>query len=338
MRNVGLGLETESLHIFFQHNKIDIFDFVDITKDIGLDGVSINIIPDLNLNQRFGTLSSNNDDYLKRLNDKLLSNNLFCEIDTRWTEYELLKEDLRISKMLNAKVMRSYLRVKDYLKSEDIKKAISDIRAILPLLEEYQITLALENHEFETADDLLKIVGEIDSEFVGVLYDTGNSMMVRKDPIDEVKKLLPYIKTTHFKDHVVCLNENEPVISGEVLGAGSIDCKEMFKLLVDNTKANINLETCYPYSATIKDPMIAQKRIQGQSITKELLESDGFRFKGVFEIKQPPLKKQIKPLEYYYPHKISQKMTDDLMEIQLDCVKKSVKYLKELRKNYIEGR
>ena len=36
-----LGLETESYHLFFQQGMMDIFDFIDKTSELGLDGVWI---------------------------------------------------------------------------------------------------------------------------------------------------------------------------------------------------------------------------------------------------------------------------------------------------------
>ncbi|BCX78785.1 sugar phosphate isomerase/epimerase [Campylobacter sp. 19-13652] len=274
MRDIKLGLETESLHLFFQHRGLNLFEFADITADLGLDGVQINIIPDLNLNQRFGTLKSNDESYLKNLNDKILSLNLYCEIDTRWSDYELLKEDILIAKALGAKRVRSYLKPQNgEISRADFLKSIDDLERICELLERYDIELALENHEYESSDDLLYIIEKIGSNRLGVLYDTGNSMMVRRDPIIEAKKLLPYIKMVHFKDHIVCLDGDEPVVSGTFLGEGSIDIEAMFELLADHTDANINLETCYPYSATFKDPAIIAARKSGAKITKELLKA-----------------------------------------------------------------
>lgn len=357
MREIKLGLETESLHLFFQHRGLDLFKFADITADLGLDGVQINIIPDLNLNQRFGTLQSNDEDYLKRLNDKILSLNLYCEIDTRWTDYELLKEDIKIAKSLGASRIRSYLKPQDnQISNSDFLKSIDDIKRICELLERYDVELALENHEYESSDDLLYIMQKVGSKRLGVLYDTGNSMMVRRDPIKEARKLLPYIKMVHFKDHLVCLDKDEPVVSGAVLGEGSIDIKEMFNLLVEHTDANINLETCYPYSATFKDPAVIQARQKGAKITKELLEnlelssisydeldlddfankkpSKHFKFEGVFAIKPAPLPDYIKPMQYYYPHDVSQTALEELLEFQLECVKKSANRLISLKDKF----
>ncbi|EPD7162604.1 sugar phosphate isomerase/epimerase family protein, partial [Escherichia coli] len=53
-----LGLETESYHLFFQQGMMDIFDFIDKTSELGLDGVEINIIPDVGLHPEFGVLNS----------------------------------------------------------------------------------------------------------------------------------------------------------------------------------------------------------------------------------------------------------------------------------------
>lgn len=337
MREILLGLETESLHLLFQHKKIDVFDFVDITNNLGLDGVQINIIPDLNLNPRFGTLKSNDKDYLESLDEKITSLGLYCEIDTRYTSIEYLKEDLQIAKTLNSKVLRTYLKIINLLTKFDLDRAILDLRSVIPLLEKFGICLALENHEWETSEDLLYIVESLNHPLIGVLYDTGNSMMVREDPFKAVNNLKDFIKMVHFKDHVVCMNGYEPVISGAVLGEGNIDVSSMFDFLANNTSVtHINLENCYPYSATIKDEEMQKLRLSGALMSVDKFTTDGFKFENIFEIKHAPLPSFISPMDYYYPHKISEQALEILIKYQKDCVEKSVKKLIGLRDSYLE--
>ena len=48
-----LGLETESLHLWLQHKRMDIFGFIEKAHELGLDGVQINIIKDYNLTKDY---------------------------------------------------------------------------------------------------------------------------------------------------------------------------------------------------------------------------------------------------------------------------------------------
>lgn len=331
-----LGLETESYHLYFQHGKMDIFSFITKVKSLGLDGVQINIIPDLNLHKRFGTLKSNDKSYLKEIKDHLKQNNLYVQIDSRWLEYDLLKQDLEITKALGANILRTYLKVdKIFNPLKDIDIAVKKILKIVPLLKEYDIKLALENHEWESSENLLEIISKVSCEFVGVLFDVGNSMMVRQDPLDSLKHLLPHIFSVHFKDHIVTLShKNEPVISGVPIGLGSIQIEEIYKKLALKTNLDcINIETCYPYSSTIKDYESQSFRLKHGSMKQSDFTKDGFKFEGVFKIKPNPIK-DICPMQYYYPHKVSQKHLESLMQAQEQCVRHSVEVMKSLRRKY----
>ncbi|RAX53157.1 hypothetical protein CCY99_06075 [Helicobacter sp. 16-1353] len=328
------GLETESYHLYFQHGKMDIFDFIDKTKSLGLDGVQINIIPDLNLNPRFGTLKSNDKGYLREIATHLKHLNLYCQIDSRWLEYSLSKEDLEIAKELNADILRTYIKVENnQFNQKNIIESIAKIKKILPLLKDYNIKLAIENHEYETSDNLIEIMESINSEYVGILFDVGNSMMVKETPLESLHKLLPYIINVHFKDHIVTMNSNnEPVITGVPIGEGSIEVEQIYKILSGKLH-RINIETCYPYSATIKDSKSQDLRAKKGILTKEDFMVDGFEFKGVFEIKPNPIQ-GICPMDYYYPHRVGEEWLEKLLILQEECVIKSVAFMKNLRRKY----
>lgn len=75
--------------------------------------------------------------------------------------------------------------------------------------------------------------------------------MAWEDPVEAVRKLAPYTFSTHFKDHIICLHDDIPVVTGVPVGEGSIDTEECFRILVDNSMVTrINIETCFPYSST----------------------------------------------------------------------------------------
>lgn len=61
------------------------------------------------------------------------------------------------------------------------------------------VFLAIENHGHltETADDVLKIIGKVNHEWLGVNLDTGNFQ--QKDPYDAIAKVAPKALTSHVK-------------------------------------------------------------------------------------------------------------------------------------------
>lgn len=70
---IKLGLDTESLHLWFQNKRMDIFGFIEKAHELGFDGVMINILKDYNLDPEWGTLMSNDPAHLKRVRDLLES-------------------------------------------------------------------------------------------------------------------------------------------------------------------------------------------------------------------------------------------------------------------------
>ena len=68
-----LGLDTESLHLWFQNKRMDIFGFIEKAHELGFDGVMINILKDYNLDPEWGTLMNNDPAHLKRVRDLLES-------------------------------------------------------------------------------------------------------------------------------------------------------------------------------------------------------------------------------------------------------------------------
>lgn len=151
--------------------------------------------------------------------------------------------------------------------------------------------------------------------------------------MDALRKTLPYIFSVHFKDHIVTMDSNnEPVITGVPIGEGSIEVEEIYKILSERISC-INIETCYPYSATIKDSKSQAMRAKKGILDKKDFMIDGFSFEGVFEIKPNPIL-GICPMYYYYPHKVSQEWLEKLLAFQEECVLKSVKFMKNLKDKY----
>lgn len=316
-----LGLETESYHLFFQQGAMDIFGFIAKASELGLDGVEINIIPDEGLHPEFGVLNGDNPEYLAKVRDAIETHGLYCEIDTRFTTPDAIKKAVNIASALNADIIRTYMFRRGEYDPQAYPQIIEQLKSIVPLLKKHRIRLAVENHEDETADEIIDVIEAVNSVWVGAHCDIGNGMMAWEEPVDTVRKLAPFTFSTHFKDHIVTMNGDEPVVCGVPAGEGSIDIDTCFKTLVDDSAVTrINIETCFPHASRFARP-------KGTGGVNE--------FKGTFTVKPSPFdEKKIKPLEYYYPGKISEERLDELMEAQERCVQVSVQTLKNLRNKY----
>lgn len=341
-----LGIENESYHLLFQNKRMDVFSFIEKAAELGLDGVQINLVPDYNLDQKWGALGGNSPEHLKKIKELVDRHNLYIELDTRNLEVAHLKEVIEIAHTLGAEVIRTYIPVKskqivegksgaqggyDFAKVRQIfdtsiyEESLENLRSLVPHLERYRIKLALENHEYETSDELLKVIKAIDSKWIGFTFDAGNSMMAWEDPIKAAKNMAPYTFTTHFKDHIVVEEKGDiygNVVCGVPLGEGNLELEKIYEILFkDSSLTRINLESCHPYCAQFK-------REPGTGGVFEV-------GKGAFAVKPHIYEYDtIKPLEYYYPHEISEEILEKLIQDQVDGVEKSIKYLKALRDKY----
>lgn len=312
-----IGLETESYHLQFITGRMDIFQFIRKTAELGLDGVMINIVkwPEL---PGWGTLESFEPEYLKRVKAEIQKYGFYAEIDTNGTDPEHLAQVIEVAHQIGADVIRTYTCMGTY-DPERLEEAPGNIRQIVPLLQKYRIKLAVENHEEELTSEVIRIIEEVGSHWVRAHCDLGNSMMAWEDPVEAVKKLAPYAFTTHFKDHIIVHDGDDYRVCGVPAGTGNIDLEQIFKILVEqSTLTRINVEMCFPYAT-------AFKREPGAGGVFEVGE-------GAFKVEQPPYDLSvIKPLDYYYP---PQELLEQMIADQERGVEQSVKHALALREKY----
>ncbi|WP_123054008.1 sugar phosphate isomerase/epimerase family protein [Clostridium sp. JN-1] len=312
-----IGLETESYHLQFITRRMDVFKFIRRTAELGLDGVMLNIIPWPGV-QNIAVLESFEPEYLEKVRQEIKKYGLYAEIDTNGTDPKHLTEVIEVAHKIGADVVRTYCCMGEY----DVKlleKAPGDIKQVVPLLKKYRIKFAVENHEEETTDDVIKVIEEVNSPWVGAHCDIGNGMMAWEDPVEAVKKLAPYAFTTHFKDHIVIKDGDEYKVCGVPAGTGNIDLDECFKILVNESKlTRVNIEMCFPYAVSFK-------REPGTGGVFNVGE-------GAFKVEKPPYDPNvIKPSDYYYP---PENLIDKMIEDQEKAVEQTVKYTLALRDKY----
>ena len=261
-----LGLETFSYLPWFIAGRMDVFGFIRRSKELGLDGVQLNIgVPQDN----WGMLGGADPARLKAVRALCEELGLFVEVDTRTYEPNTLTEALRISAALGADTLRTYVSIPDDLRgaalseymrpdgglARDLEAAVPAIRSVLPLCKQLDVRLAIENHEYETSAQVVELVRILDSEWVGTLIDTGNMMTVWEDPAAAVTAMAPWALSTHFKDHAVIVEQSEPLGVGVPLGRGSIDLPACYRILAGQTALKrICIEVCYGYRVPFRDP------------------------------------------------------------------------------------
>src|SRR5260370_23252543 len=96
--------------------------------------------------------------------------------------------------------------------------------------------MAVENHIDFTADEMLLLLTEVNSPWLGINFDTGNFLRLLDDPIKAMAKLAPHVYATHIKD----LKPQKGVAADEwyffsctPVGEGVVDNGKLVELLAD---------------------------------------------------------------------------------------------------------
>ena len=242
-----LGLETFSYHSWFGQGTMDVFGFIERCAQLGLDGVQLNVN-----GRNFGHVGGDDPGRIREIRQMIEDLGLFVEIDSRGMQPGHLTTMLRLCEAVGADVLRTYASCGGDL-AQELAEAPGLLRQVVPVCADLGVRIAVENHEYETSDQVLEIVRRVDSERVGTHVDTGNSMMVWEDPVEAVKALAPFAVSSHFKDHVVVMDDDRPLVAGVTLGTGSIDCGECFRILADESPLErLIIEVCYAYSAPFR--------------------------------------------------------------------------------------
>lgn len=112
-----------------------------------------------------------------------------------------------------------------------------------PVVRKHGVRLAVENHKDWRMDEMLGWLRRLDSEWVGVCLDTGNSIALLEDPHAVVEAYAPWTMSLHFKDMGVADYEDGFLLSEVPLGEGFLDLPRVVATVKKaRPEARFNLE------------------------------------------------------------------------------------------------
>jgi sugar phosphate isomerase/epimerase len=118
------------------------------------------------------------------------------------------------------------------------------LAAAVPLLEKYKLPLGLENHKDWTTDEMVAVMKQYSSEYLGVCLDFGNNIALLDDPMYVIEQLAPYTVSTHFKNMAVQPFEEGFLLSEVPLGDGYIDLPRALAIVREaRPHAQVSLES-----------------------------------------------------------------------------------------------
>jgi sugar phosphate isomerase/epimerase len=124
-----------------------------------------------------------------------------------------------------------------------VKEAVAALQLAEPVLRKHKMKLGVENHKDWLATELVQVLKQINSEWIGVTLDFGNSIALLEDPMEVVKTLVPYTFTTHVKDMAVDEYTDGFLLAEVPLGKGILDLPKIVEMCKkQNPAVTFNLE------------------------------------------------------------------------------------------------
>jgi sugar phosphate isomerase/epimerase len=119
-----------------------------------------------------------------------------------------------------------------------------------PVAARRRVRLAVENHKDQRIPERLAFLKKIDSEYVGMCLDMGNSFALLEDPVKVVEAFAPWAFTVHIKDQAVKEYEDGFLFADMALGEGFLDLPKMVRIV-----RAVRPETRYSLETITRDPL-----------------------------------------------------------------------------------
>ena len=123
------------------------------------------------------------------------------EAGVRGTEHGFLRRMIEVTSSLGARLLRTMV-------TDTIAQAESELRQVLLDLERSDMTLAIENYERHSVQDLAGLLRRLESPRVGACLDTVNSFGALEAPREVITSLMPLAVSLHVKDFDVVRSEH----------------------------------------------------------------------------------------------------------------------------------
>lgn len=226
-------------------------ELIALAVEHGLSGIEIPLT---------GMLPDLSNSAIDQLREALAAAGLGLIVDTGIVDVATLREQMPAIARAGAKVFRATLSSilegaraelpggwDAYL--EEMRRRIIELR---PLLEEYDLILALENHQDATSDDLIALC-QAGGERVGITFDVVNPLAVGEEPFAFARKIGSLIRNVHIKDYQIYPTESGFRLVRAAIGQGVIDWAAMLELLREVTPdATYHIELAALYGRHVR--------------------------------------------------------------------------------------
>jgi sugar phosphate isomerase/epimerase len=152
-------------------------------------------------------------------------------------EYEEMIKSFEQAKNIGAKVMRVVGSDSKFVREPhqpQIERLTRMFKSAVKVAADYDIKMAVENHIDFTADEMLQLLENVNSPYLGLNFDTGNFLRLLDDPVKGMQKLAKYTYATHIKDLKVqrgAAPDDWFFFSSTPVGDGYVDNQKLIQTL-----------------------------------------------------------------------------------------------------------
>lgn len=151
--------------------------------------------------------------------------------------YQDMVNMIPYAQAIGAPVMRvvgSSLMFRHEPHGPQIKALVKMFKKAVKIAKDHGVKLAVENHIDFTSAEILQLLEQVDSEYLGLNFDTGNFLRLLDDPVAGMEILAPYVLATHVKDLMpdrTAKPTDWHFFAGVPVGKGLIDNQKLAELL-----------------------------------------------------------------------------------------------------------
>jgi sugar phosphate isomerase/epimerase len=236
---IDLFIHTYSFRFRLMHDpSFSIVDLLDRAVADGNSGIGLNVN-----GPHYRFLGGDNPAHVKMVAEALRDRGLEVDVETSSTDPKHLTTLLDLAVALGAKYLRTYTR-HEGPRAQVLDATIRDLVEAAPIAEDRGVPILLENHEEFTGVEVARILEAVDHPYALALYDYGNSMMLREDPIEALEAMLPWARKAHMKDHVVM----HGMVCGVPTGEGVLPIADITRRLLEAGITRIGFENVWGYT------------------------------------------------------------------------------------------
>ena len=174
-------------------------------------------------------------DFANKLRDKRESFGLYLEgsiaVPITAADVPKFEQEVIHAKEAGAVILRTVTsggrRYEIFHSADEVRRfktnALTSLQLAEPIVRKHKVKLAIENHKDWRADELVMALKQLNSEWIGVTLDFGNSISLLEDPMNVIQTLAPYAFSTHVKDMALEEYADGFLLSEVPLGKGILD-------------------------------------------------------------------------------------------------------------------